>query len=177
VLIRQAETYMKDVIIEADAWLSVFNKKGYEFFLDYQFPPPFAKIIDDSIRNIIHFSSVVDEKVVDSFKRNEIQRWINKVDQKYGAVRERNLKGIHIILHEKLFTYSPDNWKGFKEISPRRLGLNNVRQLYIKNIEGTYAILMYESKPSKTARAEELIMLWLDKNKWTFLTYKIDDDV
>jgi hypothetical protein len=170
-LIKEAEIYTKDATIEANAWLSNFNKMGYKIFLNHHFPPPFDKIIDDSIKNSLQHSSAID-----SIKRSEIKNWITRMEQKYGTVRDRNFKGIHMILKGKLFTYVPGKMSGFQETNPERLGLSEVRQLYIKNVEGTYAILMYESRPSKTERAEEKIMLWLDEHgKWTFLTYSIDD--
>lgn len=177
-LLKEAEIYKKDAIIVADAWLTNFNKVGYKIFLNHQFPPPFDKIIEDSIKNGLQPNSTIDENVIDSLKRIDIQNWINSLEQKYGTIRERNFVGIHLIIKGKLFTYIPDKMKGFQKTNPRRLGLKDVKQLYIKKVEGTYAILMYKSKPTKTLRAEELIMLWLDENsKWTFLIYKIDDNI
>jgi hypothetical protein len=177
-LIKEAEVYMKDATIEADIWLTEFNKIGYAVFLDHKFPPPFDKIIEDSIKNNLQYPTAVDYNVIDSIKKNEIQGYINKMEQKYGAVRERKFRGIHILTKGKLLTYIPDKMKGFQEMNPKRLGVKGIKQLYMKNVEGTYAMLMYESKPTKTEKAEELIMLWLDDNgKWTFLTYKIDDNI
>ena len=177
-LIKEAEVYMKDATIEADIWLTEFNKIGYAIFLDHQLPPPFDKILENSIKNNLQYPSAVDYSVIDSIKKSEIQEFINKTEQKYGAVRERKFVGIHIITKGKLLTYVPDKMKGFQEMNPKRLGVKGIKQLYMKNVEGTYAILMYESKPTKTERAEELIMLWRgDNDKWTILTYKIDDDI
>jgi hypothetical protein len=159
-LIKQAEIYMKGAKMEADKWLEVFNQKGYSIFTDQQYPPPFDKIL------------------IDSTNKEEVQKWFNFMEQEFGKVKKREFFGIHIITKGKLLTYVPDRMKNFQQMSPKIMGLHEVNQLYIKNIEGTYANLMYFSKPEKKEKAQELIVLWLDTNsKWNFLIYKIADDI
>ena len=116
---------------------------------------------------------------MDSIKKHEeLQKWINQEEQEFGKVTERKLIGIHIITKGKLLTHLANGTQGIKETSTKLLGINNVSPLYLKNIEGTYTCLMYESKPTKKDRAEEVIVLWLDENnKWNLITYKIADDV
>ncbi|MGE5448950.1 MAG: hypothetical protein ACM3PR_11345 [Bacteroidales bacterium] len=163
-LIKEAEMDMKGAIVEADHWLADLNKYGYSLYFDQHFPPVFEKAIFESMDSIK--------------KQEEIQKWISQVEQEFGKVKERELIGVHIITEGKLLTNEVHGRKGFKQISPGRLGLNNISQLYLKNIEGTYAYFMYESKPTKKDRAEELIVLWRDtNNKWNFITYKIADDI
>lgn len=161
---KEADSCMKGAMDEANHWLTDFNQRGYALFLDLHFPPVFEKAIFESM---------------DSIQRQaEFQKWVNGVEQEFGKVQERELVGIHIILEGKLLTHLANGKQGFQETSPRRLGLHRVNQLYLKNIPGTYAYVMYESKPTKKDRAEEMIVLWLDEsNKWNFITYKIADDV
>lgn len=161
---KEAEVYMEGAIVEANNWLAEFNRKGYSLYLDHHFPPTFEKAIFGSINSIKN--------------KEQFQKWINQEEQEFGKVKDRKLIGVHIITKGKLLTHLANGTQGFKETSPKRLGLNNVRQLYLSNIEGTYAYLMYESKPTKKDRAEELIVLWLDENnKWNLITYKIADDI
>jgi len=161
---KEADICMKGAMEEAEHWLTDFNKNGYALFLDQQLPSPFDKILFESM---------------DSIKKlDELQKWINKVEQEYGKVKEREFLGIHLTIKGKLLTYMANGKQGFTQISPEKLGLHDVSQLYLKNIEGTYAYLMYESKPTHKDRAAELIVFWLDKNnKWSYLTYKIADDI
>lgn len=163
-LIKKAEVDMKGAIVEADRWFAEFNKKGYSLYLNQHFPPPFEKAIFG------HMDSIK--------KKEQFQKWINQEEQEFGKVTDRKLIGVHIVTKGKLLTHLANGSQGFTETSPKRLGFHNVRQLYLSNIEGTYAYLMYESKPAKKDRAEELIVLWLDKNnKWNLITYKIADDI
>lgn len=163
-LAKEAEVYMKGAIVEADNWFADFNKYGYSLYINQHFPPRFEKAIFGSVNSIN--------------KHEQFQKWIGQMEQEFGKVTDRKFIGIHIITKGKLLTRLANETQGFKETSPKRLGLNNVRQLYPKNIGGTYAYLMYESKPTKKERAEELIVLWLDKNnKWNLITYKIADDI
>lgn len=163
-LIKEAEVDMKDAIVEADNWLADLNKNGLSLYFDQHFPPVFEKAIFESMDSIK--------------KQEEIKKWIDRVEQEFGKVKERQLIGVHIITEGKLFTNDLRGRQGFKQTSPKLLGLNNINQLYLKNIEGTYAYFMYEAKPTKKDRAEELIVLWLDTNKkWNFITYKIADDI
>lgn len=161
---KEAEGYMNGAMDEADHWLADFNKNGYVLFLDQQFPPVFEKAMFESMDSIK--------------KMDELQKWIALEEQEFGKVKERAFVGMHIILNGKLLTHTVQGGQGFKQMSPRKLGLHNVSQLYLKNIEGTYAYVMYESKPTKKDHAEELIVLWLDESKkWNFVTYKIADDI
>lgn len=160
---KEADSCMKGAMDEANQWLTDFNQTGYTLLFEQQFPAPFNKIIFESMDSIQ--------------KQADIQKWVNEVEQEFGKVKERELLGIHIILHGKLLTYGANSMERFQETSPRRLGLNDVNQLYMKDVEGTYAYVMYKSIPTKKERAEELIVLFLDKSKWSFLTYKIADDI
>lgn len=163
-LIKDAEVYMKGAIEEADNWLADFNKQGYSIYLDQQFPPIFEKAIFESMDSIR--------------KQEELQKWINEVEQEFGKVNEREFIGIHIVTKGKLLTHVANGTQGFMETSPKRLGHNDISQMYLKNIEGTYAYVMYKSKPAKKDRAEELIVLWLDENNnWNFIVYKIADNI
>jgi hypothetical protein len=163
-LVKEAEDYMKGAIVVADNWLAEFDRKGYALYLDHYFPPPFEKAIfesRDSIKN-----------------KEQFQNWINQEEQEFGKVMERKLLGVHIITKGKLLTHQVNGPKGFRYTSPKLLGLKTVSQMYPGNIEGTYAYFMYESKPAKKDRAEELMVLWLDENnKWNLITYKIADDI
>lgn len=163
-LMKDAEVYMKGAMEEADNWLAEFNKQGYSIYFDQQFPPIFEKAIFESMDS--------------TRKQEELQKWINEVEQEFGKVKEREFLGIHIVTKGKLLTHVANGTQGFMETSPKRLGHNDISQMYLKNIEGTYAYLMYKSKPAKKDRAEELIVLWLDENnKWNFIVYKIADNI
>lgn len=161
---KEAEGYMKGAMDEANHWLTDFNQSGYALLSEQQFPPVFEKAIFESM---------------DSLQmKDELQKWISLEEQEFGKVKERAFVGMHIILNGKLLTHTVQGGQGFKQMNPRKLGLHNISQLYLKNIEGTYAYVMYESKPTKKDRAEELIVLWLDESKkWNFITYKIADDI
>lgn len=160
--LKEAEVYMKGAIVEADNWLAEFNRKGYALYLGHHFPPPFEKAIFGSMHS----------------KKEEFRKWINQEEQEFGKVNERKLIGVHIVTRGKLLTHLVNGAHSFTETNPKLLGLKNVRQMYPGNIEGTYAYLMYESKPAKKDRAGELIVLWLDENnKWNLITYKIADDI
>jgi hypothetical protein len=163
-LVKEAEVYMKGAIVEADNWLTDLNKNGYSLYLNQHFPPPFEKAL---------FGSVDSTR-----NREQFQKWIGQMEQEFGKVKERDFVGIHIITKGKLLTHLANGTQGFSYTSPKLLGLTRVSQMYLNNIEGTYAYLMYESMPTKKDRAEELIVLWLDNNnKWNLITYKIADDI
>lgn len=161
---KEANVYMNGAKLEADNWFAKLDKHGYSLYLNQHFPPRFEKAI---------FKSMDSTK-----KEQEINKWIHQVDQEFGTVKERKLIGVHIITKGKLLTHLVNGPQGFSYTSPKQLGFNKVSQMYLKNIKGTYAYFMYESKPTKKDRAEELIVLWLDENnKWNFITYKIDDNI
>jgi hypothetical protein len=151
---------MKGALDETNNWLKVFNEIGYTIFDNQKYPTPFDTIL------------------FNSKNKNEIQRWLNTISQEFGKVKEREFVGIHITLKGKLLTYVPDRMKSFEQTNLKGLGLKTINQMYVNNIEGTYAHVMYKSKPTKKDYAEELIILWLNKDdKWNFLVYHIDDEI
>lgn len=164
VLVNEAEVYMKGAMVEADRWLEGFNKYGYSHYLNQHFPPSFEKAL---------FGSVDSTQ-----NREQFQKWISQMEQEFGTVKERKFLGIHIVTKGKLLTHLANGTQGFSYTNPKKLGLTTVSQMYLNNIEGTYAYLMYTSKPTKKDQAGELIVLWLDNNnKWNLITYKIADDI
>lgn len=157
---KEAELCMKGAMDEANNWLKKLDNYGYDAFINQDFPPPFKKIMADTVNS------------------DKMKSRVNWMKEKFGKVKTREFYGAHVLINYKLLTYVPDKMKSFKQISPRRLGLNKIDELYKDQIEGTYVLLMYNSKPTKKGRAEELIVMWLDKNnKWSFVDYYIDDEI
>lgn len=157
---HEAELCMNGALDEASNWLRILDNNGYKTFADLKYPTPFNEIMNDTL-NI-----------------NEINRRIAWMEKKYGKVQRRDFFGAHVIIKGKLLTYVPNKMKEFKQISPNKLGLNDISDLYKHKIQGTYVLLMYESKPTEKENAEELIVVWLDKeNKWKIVDYYIDKEI
>jgi len=160
VLITKAESCMNEAVNETQNWLKILDNNGYIAFAELKYPPP------------------IDEIMKDTVNTNEIQRRITWMEREFGKVQKRDFFGAHVVNQGKLFTYVPDKMKRFKQISPKRLGLNDISDLYKNEIEGTYVLLMYESKPVNKEKAEELILVWLNRdNKWSVVDYYIDDEI
>ena len=157
---KNAENCMKEAMIEAQNWLQTLDEIGYHVLADQKYPSPFNEIM------------------AENSKKDNIQKGIKRMEQEFGKVKERKFFGVHILLEGKLLTYVPEKMKGFKQISPRRLGVEKIEDIYKDNVEGTYALFMYESKPTKKQKAEELIAMWRDRNnKWWFVGYEIADEI
>jgi hypothetical protein len=156
----EAELCMKGAIDEANNWLEILGDIGYDALISQQFPPPFNNIMSDTV------------------SKDKMQSRINWMEEEFGKVKARDFYGAHVLINDKLLTYVPDKMKSFKQISPKRLGVDKINDLYKDQIAGTYVLLIYVSKPTKKERAEELIVMWLDKNnKWNFVDYYIDDEI
>jgi hypothetical protein len=156
----EAELCMKGAMDEANNWLDILDNIGYDALINHKLPSPFDKIVTDTVN------------------KGKMQSRVNWMEEKFGKIKARDFYGAHVLIKDKLLTYVPDKMKGFEQISPQRLGVDRINDLYKDQIAGTYVLLVYVSKPTKKERAEELIVMWLDNNsKWNFVDYYIDDEI
>ena len=155
---KNAEICMKEAMAEADKWIKALDEVCYKVLADQIYPPPFDEIMSKASR------------------KEKIQRGIYRMEQDFGKVKERKFFGVYILLDGKLLAYVPEKIKSFRQISPKRLGIKKIG--YEANMKGTYAYLIYESKPTKKETAEECIAMWRDNNnKWWFVGYEIADEI
>ena len=157
---RIAEDCMNSSMIEASHWLDSLNVTGIQILKNHKYPPLFDVIMSDELM------------------QEKLQKKISHMEQEFGAVKERKFFGIHVLFDGEILTYVPERVKTFKKISPRKLGVKKIEDYYKENIEGTYALLMYNSIPSKKDYAEELLVMWCDRNnKWWLVDYLIAENI
>lgn len=155
---KNSEICMKEAMAEADKWIKTLDEIGYQVLSDQIYPPPFDEIMSKSSR------------------KEKIQKGITRMEQDFGKIKERKFFGVYILLDGKLLTYIPEKIESFKQISPEKLGVKKIG--YKDNVKGTYAYLIYDSKPTKKEKAEECIAMWRDNNnKWWFVGYEIADEI
>jgi hypothetical protein len=153
----------------ADSWLTELDKNGYSY-----------------IRTIKYY-----ELTKKALPEIEITRFSSKNEKIYGKAKKRSFLGAHSLIDNKFISWLPnydekmfnrihqeESKDGFYIVAPKYFGLNKSSDMLRNFPKGNYVLLMYTTKPTKKAYAEEIIVLWEDNTKnWQVVSYKIADEV